>query len=265
MKCSTALATVLVAATFVSPGLARAKTICTAIQDAASGRVILAQGDCDRRVTPASTFKIAISLMGYDAGVLKDAHSPALPYDESYAAWRPEWKETTDPTRWMAMSVVWYSQQTTIALGDARFGRFVRDFQYGDQDVSGGLTRAWLSSSLQISPLEQLGFLSRMLQGRLPVSRRAVEMTAQLTQLPEPVEGWTVHGKTGSGAPRTAYGGYDLAREFGWFVGWATKGTRRVVFARLVQAEGSTDEPTGVRAKRELLAALPALLREEGR
>lgn len=119
-------------------GSAAAGTICTAIEDVATGAILSAEGDCVRRVTPASTFKIAISLMGYDAGVLKDAHHPALPYKESYKAWRPEWKTTTDPTSWIAKSVVWYSQQTTTALGEARFGRYVRDFQYGDQDVSGG-------------------------------------------------------------------------------------------------------------------------------
>lgn len=243
-------------------GSAAAGTICTAIEDVATGAILSAEGDCVRRVTPASTFKIAISLMGYDAGVLKDAHHPALPYKESYKAWRPEWKTTTDPTSWIAKSVVWYSQQTTTALGEARFGRYVRDFQYGDQDVSGGLTRAWLSSSLHISPMEQLDFLKRMLRGRLPVSRRAVEITARLTALPEPVDGWTVHGKTGSGAPQTADGAHDSTREFGWFVGWATKGGRKVVFARLIQADGPGAEPMGMRARREMLAALPDLLRK---
>jgi beta-lactamase class D len=265
MKCSITLAMALATASVGLPSHARADTICTAVEDVASGRVLTADGDCDRRVTPASTFKIAISLMGFDAGVLKDPHDPALPYDDGYAAGRPEWKQITNPTSWMARSVVWYSQQTTTALGEARFVRYVREFEYGDQDVSGGLTRAWLSSSLQISPLEQVGFLRRMLQGRLPVSRHAVEMTERITALPEPIDGWTVHGKTGSGAPRTADGGYERSREFGWFVGWAVKGARRVTFAHLVQAEGSTDEPTGMRARRELLAALPALLREQSR
>ena len=241
-------------------GSAIAGTICTALQDVATGAILSAEGDCSRRVTPASTFKIAISLMGYDAGVLKDAHHPARPYDESYKAWRPEWKTTTDPTTWIAKSVVWYSQQTTTALGAARFGGYVRDFQYGDQDVSGGLARAWLSSSLHISPMEQLDFLRRMLLGRLPVSRRAVDMTAQITAMPDLIDGWTIHGKTGSGAPHTADGGYDGGREFGWFVGWAIKDGRKVVFARLIQADGPANEPMGMRARREMLAALPVLL-----
>ena len=52
---------------------AQARTICTAIADAGTGKILMQQGDCSGRVTPASTFKIAISLMGYDSGFLKDA------------------------------------------------------------------------------------------------------------------------------------------------------------------------------------------------
>jgi beta-lactamase class D len=258
-----AFATALVLAVVGLPPLAQARTLCTAIADARSGKVLLAQGGCEKRVTPASTFKIAISLMGFDSGVLTDAHAPALPYRESYAAWRPEWRRTTDPADWMAKSVVWYSQQITTSLGETRFRAYVHAFRYGNEDVSGGLTRAWLGSSLQISPLEQIDFLSRMLRGDLPVSPHALEMTERITALPESADGWSVHGKTGSGAPYAADGAYDRAHEYGWFVGWAKRGSRTITFANLIQNDGVAEEPAGLRARRELLAALPSLLRSE--
>ncbi|MFF7706515.1 penicillin-binding transpeptidase domain-containing protein [Pseudomonas sp. NPDC007930] len=47
---------------------AQAKTLCTLITDASSGQVLQHTGDCTTRVTPASTFKLALSLMGFDAG-----------------------------------------------------------------------------------------------------------------------------------------------------------------------------------------------------
>ena len=43
---------------------------CILIADAATKRIVREQGACDTRITPASTFKIAISLMGCDAGFL---------------------------------------------------------------------------------------------------------------------------------------------------------------------------------------------------
>lgn len=68
---------------------AQAAEICTAIADAASGKVLLQRGDCQRQVTPASTFKIPIALMGYDAGFLKDEHAPQLPFRQGDVDWRP--------------------------------------------------------------------------------------------------------------------------------------------------------------------------------
>ena len=99
MKFRSALILLLPLAFSVSP-VAQAATICTAIANAASGTVVLQEGNCVDRVTPASTFKIALSLMGYDAGYLKDQHAPRLPYKQGYVdwggdAWRQEDRKST--------------------------------------------------------------------------------------------------------------------------------------------------------------------------
>jgi beta-lactamase class D len=116
---------------------AGAHAACTALGDGATGRIVRQEGSCDVRITPASTFKIAIALMGYDSGFLKDEHAPALPFRAGYPDWLPEWRATTDPSAWIKYSVVWYSQQVTQSLGEARFQRYVDDFGYGNRDVSG--------------------------------------------------------------------------------------------------------------------------------
>src|SRR5690606_16408211 len=173
----------------VASAHAASETLCTVVADADNGRMIRREGTCDTSVTAASTFKIAISLMGFDSGFLKDERTPELPFREGYADWNPAWRTTTDPKAWMGKSVVWYSQEITRALGEERFERYVREFQYGNQDVSGGpgapdgLTSAWLSSSLKISPLGQLEFLEKFVRRELPVSTHAYEMTARLTDL----------------------------------------------------------------------------------
>ncbi len=83
----------LMSCTLVAPA-AHASAVCTALADASGGamKLLMHQGDCARRVTPASTFKIAISLMGYDAAYLKDEHAPSLPFREGYVDWRPNWR-----------------------------------------------------------------------------------------------------------------------------------------------------------------------------
>lgn len=246
--------------------VARAKDVCTAVADAATGVLLKQRGACDTRVTAASTFKVAISLMGYDAGFLKDEHSPALPFHEGYPDWIPAWRATTDPTSWIKNSVVWYSQQVTTSLGEARFARYVAEFHYGNEDVSGdpgqhnGLTRAWLSSSLRISPLEQLAFLERIVRRQIPVSARAYEMTSRITEIDALPDGWDIHGKTGTGAPRLPNGAEDWDHAYGWFVGWATKGERTAVFARLIQDEKKQPVGAGLRARAAFMRELPSFL-----
>jgi beta-lactamase class D len=39
---------------------AQGRTICTVVADARDGRVLVEEGNCRTRVTPASTFKIAL-------------------------------------------------------------------------------------------------------------------------------------------------------------------------------------------------------------
>lgn len=232
---------------------AQAAGICTLIADAGTTTILVRQGDCQTRVTPASTFKIAISLMGYDAGVLKDQHAPTLPYREGYVAWRESWKQPADPSRWMGESVVWYSQQVTTSLGMPRLQRYVRQFGYGNADVTGdaehdGLTLSWIGSSLKISPLEQVSFLHKLVKRQLGLKPHAYDMTARLLAYKR-VDGWDVSGKTGSSS------GY------GWYVGWASRGKRTLVFAHLLRPDAADPEdlPAGVLARERFLAAWPAL------
>jgi beta-lactamase class D len=243
--------------------------LCTVIADGASGKVLRQQGTCDQRITAASTFKLALSLMGYDAGYLTDEHLPALPFREGYADWLPSWRATTDPTRWISESVVWYSQRLTEWLGPQRLQRYVTAFGYGNEDLSGdpgknnGLTNAWLSSSLKISALEELAFLVKIVRHQLPVAARAYEMTARITLLPSTANGWEVHGKTGTGSPIKPDGLEDDAHSFGWFVGWATKGGRTIVFVRSIQdtpQDAHQQLRTGLRARADFLRELPGLL-----
>lgn len=246
-----------------------ARTICTVVADATTHQTLLQQGDCSTRVTPASTFKIAISLMGFDSGFLKDEHAPVLPYREGYVDWAGAlWRQPTDPARWIKYSVVWFSEQVTQALGQARFQKYTTAFDYGNADVSGdapahnGVMGAWINSSLQISPLEQVSFLEKVVNRQLPVSAHAYDMTDRITEVTTLPGGWDIHGKTGTGSPApspTFKGTFDKAHSYGWFVGWATKGPRTLVFARLIQDEKVEPGPAGVRARDTFLQALPAM------
>lgn len=246
----------------------QAATLCTLIADADTGAVLIETGPgCDTPTTPASTFKVPLALMGFDSGLLTDAHEPALPFVEGYADWGgSDWRQTTDPLRWMDHSVVWYSQVVARELGAGKLGDYAHAFGYGNADFSGdagadnGLERSWISSSLKLTPRQQLTFMSRFVTGQLPVSRHATEATMSIMQRRETPDGWQFIGKTGSAFPRHADGSFDRERGWGWYIGLARRGEQALVFVRLDQDESRQPVSGGLRARDALLDHWPALI-----
>jgi beta-lactamase class D len=246
---------------------AHAAIICRVVADASSGAIILQDGDCERRTTPASTFKIALAAMGYDSGVLSDADTPVLPFRKGYPDWGGDaWRKPNSPSSWMRHSVVWYSQQIAAQLGVSGLRDYGQKFGYGNSDFSGdpgknnALERSWISSSLKISPLEQVGFLTRLITGKLPITRDAALNTMSIIEGSTTTGGWSISGKTGSAFPRNADGSFNRARGWGWYVGWARNGEQTLVFAHLAQDERKEQGPAGLRARASLLADWDSLV-----
>jgi len=138
---------------------------------------------CYQRIAPDSTFKIALSLMAFNQGIINQ--NTVFQWDGEKRV-LPEWNQDQTPARWLKYSVVWVSQRITPQLGYARIKHYLAGFDYGNQDFSGDsgqnndLTKAWLSSSLKISAVEQLNFLNALLSNELPVSSEAVVHTRKI-------------------------------------------------------------------------------------
>ncbi|MER8831146.1 class D beta-lactamase [Mesorhizobium sp. M0938] len=238
---------------------------CTLILDAASGETLYRPGVCDQRFSPASTFKVPLALIGYDAGILSDEHRPSWDYKPEFNAVKRDQKPV-DPTIWERDSVLWFSREITRRLGRERFAGYVSKFDYGNTDVSGNagkndsLTRSWVNSSLKISPVEQVDFLRRLLDRKLPVSDKAYAMTEAILPTFQ-AGGWTVQGKTGT--TRLGNDADKAKRSLGWFVGWAQRDGRKIVFARLVVDAKRSDMPKGLKTRAVFLKELPNLIKQE--
>lgn len=97
MNLTARLATLILAGMATQATAAPTAIRCTEFTDAASGKRLVREGQCDQRVTPASTFKIAISLMGYDSRILIDEHAPTLPFRKGYLDCRHGARQPTPP------------------------------------------------------------------------------------------------------------------------------------------------------------------------
>jgi beta-lactamase class D len=238
---------------------------CTVIADAASGKTLYRDGVCDQRFSPASTFKVPLSLIGYDSGILSDEHTPSWDYKPEFNAVKRDQK-AVDPVIWERDSILWFSREITRRLGQQSFAGYVSKFGYGNADVSGNpgkkdsLTQSWVNSSLKITPIEQVEFLRKLLARKLPVSARAYDMTSAIIPTFQ-AGGWTVQGKTGSTRLRNDADKVQDKRSLGWFVGWAQKDGRQIVFARLVVDTNRTDMPKGLKTRAAFLKDLPLLIK----
>lgn len=60
----------------------RAEATCFMASE--ESRMIYSESECDERYSPASTFKIAINLMGFDSGILINETHPTWDFEDGY-------------------------------------------------------------------------------------------------------------------------------------------------------------------------------------
>jgi beta-lactamase class D len=207
---------------------------------------------CATRLSPASTFKIPNSLIGLETGVIPDEHF-VIPWD-SVRRSRPEWNRNHDLASAIAGSVVWYYQELARRVGTGAMQKALDALSYGNRDISGGIDRFWLGSSLEISADEQVEFLRKLARGTLPFSRRTMEIVRRITIL-EQTPGYTLHGKTG-------FADMPGNRAVGWFVGWVEKGDDLFCFACNLTTDDYARDGDAVFAHRKEYAI--SVLRELG-
>lgn len=249
---------------FLWSNSASAKEECFLLYE--NNQIIKQTGDCQIRYAPCSTFKIFLSLIGYDSGILEDETHPVWKFEEGYADWRDVWKQDYTPTSWMKESCVWYSQVLTKRLGMKKFQDYVNKLNYGNMDVSGdvgknnGLTNAWLSSSLEISPMEQLDLLQKLISSQLPLSIKSQEMTKKILYIEELPHGWKLYGKTGSGSLLNQDRTIKTDIQHGWFIGWIQKDERIILFVNHIIDDKALDTYAGPRARAEVKEKLLELI-----
>ena len=137
---------------------------------------------CAVALSPASTFKIPHALCALDAGVVAGPEA-AIAWDgvrHNVEAWNRD-HTLASAVRY---SVLWYFQRLAERLGPEREADCLRRLGYGNGDASSSLTGFWLGGSLRISPEQQLRFLDRLAQGKLPFAREQIAAVLQLIEQP---------------------------------------------------------------------------------
>lgn len=198
--------------------------VCIAVFSKNDNQFLIHNMDqCQERLSPCSTFKIPNTLIGLETGALGGA-GDVKKWDGTEHS-REILNQDHDLASAIKYSVVWYFQDLALQIGAEQMQAYLDVFDYGNRDISGGQDHFWLGSSLEISALEQISFMSALDDERLPASKEnqatLKAMMLQDYRLPADFKG-ELYGKTGS---CISPGG-----DHGWFAGFLHRDGDQYVF-----------------------------------
>lgn len=175
----------------------------------------------EKRYLPASTFKIANSLIGLATGTVKTVDEP-IPYDGPADPFIAAWKHDMGLREAIALSNVHIYQELARRIGLTQMKKHLKELHYGNEALGEHVDRFWLDGPLEISAVEQVLFLKSLVQETLPVSKSIQQDVKNILLLEETV-GYRLYGKTGwQNAP---------GKGIGWFVGWVENSDGTYIFA----------------------------------
>ena len=170
-------------------------------------RTITVDGErAAKRYVPASTFKIANSLIALETGVVKD-ESEVIPYGGKPQPFKA-WEKDMSMREAIAASTVPIYQEIARRVGLERYRDWLERLGYGNRRTGTALERFWLDGPLEISAVEQARFVAALAQQKLPASIRSQSIVRDILRL-ELSGDPTLYGKTGwrsSSTPSSAGG-----------------------------------------------------------
>ena len=193
---------------------------------------------CSTRFTPASTFKIANSIIGLETGVIADENY-IIKWDSTKS------RETCDHDLTLKdaikYSCVWYYKELARRVGSEKMQQMLNEFNYGNKDISDGVDKFWLEGSMKISQMEQIEFLKKVYKYELPVSKRSIDILKSIIVL-DSNSSYIMRGKTGWG--------FQDNKDIGWLVGWVEKDGNAYFYA--INIESDKENPDFGEARRKI-------------
>jgi len=172
-----------------------------------------------QRFLPASTFKVANALIGLETGAIADEHE-VFAWDGKPKL-RTAWERDQTLASGMRDSTVWMFQEVARRVGKVRMREWLERLEYGNASIAGGIDHFWLQGGLRISAYEQVRFLHRLAEGRLPATQRAQRLVREAMVVERTRES-TLYAKTGNtGHPRDPVA---------WWLGWVERKGKPVAY-----------------------------------
>ncbi len=232
----------------ISKDLFQEYSTALVIYNRASGEVINPDPEVSKRLlSPCSTFKIYNTLIGLELGLIKGPDAPWYKWDAVHRD-IDGWNQDLTLREAFRVSAVPAYQILARQIGSERMKKYIDEIDYGTKDISAGIDVFWLNpkdaASIKISADEQVALLNKLLDGKLPFSKKNVAILKDVMNVLQTDKG-TLYGKTGS------------CTNAGWFVGFVEHGGTTYVFACNITGG---ENPSGKTAR----SILESVLRSQG-
>ena len=180
---------------------------------------------------PASTFKIASSIIGLETGVI-ESDSTIFKWD-GQRKWSKNWEKDLVLNDAFQLSCVPCYQEVARKIGAKRMNDYVDKLNYGNLTIdSTNIDEFWLEGASRISQMQQIDFLKRLYTSELPISERTAKIIRAIMFIEE-TDRYKLSGKTGLS---NDHGNYN-----GWFVGHIELKDNTYLFATNLEPQKAFD------------------------
>lgn len=176
---------------------------------------------------PASTFKIPNSIIALETGVVED--------DSTISKWNGEehmldlWEQDLVLRDAFHYSCVPCYREIARKIGFERMNEYLDKLQFGNMVVdSSTLDLFWLRGESTISQFEEIDFLSRFYNSKLPITTRTQNIMKRMMVIEENTD-YKLSGKTGWST------GENYSN--GWFVGYIESNGKTLFFATNIEPQ----------------------------
>lgn len=191
---------------------------------------------------PASTFKIFNSIVALESGVVEN-DSSIFKWDGE-KRWMKQWEQDLIFRDAFHFSCVPCFQDVARRIGEEKMNNYLTKLDYGNMDVnSNNIDIFWLEGKSRISQFQQIDFLKRFYNSKLPISRRTEEIMRRMIIIEEK-DNYKLSGKTGWSDSN--------GKDNGWFVGYVEFGINAYIFATNVEPKRRFNMDKFPRVRKEI-------------
>jgi beta-lactamase class D len=197
------------------------------------------------RLVPASTFKIANTIVALETGVVKDENE-IIPYGGRPQPFKT-WEKDMSMREAIALSAVPIYQELGRRIGLERYGEWLARLDFGNRQTGTIVDTFWLDGPLEISAVEEARFAARLAQQKLDASIRSQSIARDIIRL-ESRDGKVLYGKTGWR--------FSSTPNLGCWTGWVEQNGKISAFSLNIDMPAATDAPKRVAIGKAMLAKL---------